>query len=1418
VAAVVIAVVFYFWHRYQVRRNAAAIFDHAQALYAKEEWRGAADAFHRYLQFHPQDATALLMRAQAYDKLAGDAEQLPRTTSLFFQAIQANPQRHDIRLRLAELLFATRRYDEAAAHADKVLGALPDDLKAARLKAGALREQIGPAQRISIAEVVDSYQAGLSRHRGDIPLSEGLADLLRSKSDVLPARLRDTAVPTADATINRMVEFHKDNPEAYLARYRYATKYAIEDAEDDLIQAYKLDPDGIEVLLTLVVAKTPVDREAARSYGTRLLAVAPEDRRTYLTLAGMYVGWNQPEEAIETLKAGLKAISESDIDLNRILLQLYLHLGKVPEARAVLGRIEPAARRIGPYLPAPVRSRLGEDLIVAQAQLQILEGKTLQALPRLKSMASSVTEGTDPAETLAERQRRWRMLAGAYSRLGLFDLAGTAYDELVRLDPASSDYHLQAAAAWRQSGDIERCIKHYETAAMARTTSLAAWVGLIEARLDLQFRKNAAEARDWRGVEATLKQARNKFGDGPGIVLLEATLAIARNQRRKALEELQKLAANEDLEVAILPRLTTMLQDAGDPQGADEMLDRYRAAAGTTELVAITKSALRRRQGDTAGAIRVLEEAVADVPDPARGLLLRHLITQEIEAGRMHSARQRLRELRKEKSGELWVQEMAADMAILAGDFQDLQTCEEDLQALEGESGSYWRYYRAVRLLEAEKDDLEAVRKANPLLTAIQAIRPSWPPARLLKGRIAERMGRISEAADNYEIALRSGSRNLTAFQWLVATLYRQNRFADAAAYVRQVGQIATLTGDLSSQAIPMNLRAGRIDDALQVAQAAAELRPADPLAQVWFGQTLALADKTDEAERVLLKCIKLAPKDIRTWGALIWFYGRERRSAEARQFLAQVVEQVDMTSLERQLVLARGSELIGDRDLAERHYRQALGDHPKDVKLLEEVGRFYFKFDHDKAQAAFEKVLDLHPQSVEGRRAVSLLLGLRGSDEEWERAVTLFDQAENSTNDERRLHASLLLVRGGADNIDKAVALMGGVVADEEKPRAEDRWLLARAYESLQRIDDARAQIEAVLKENDGPKVLPPCIEFLIRNNRLVDARDMLSRLEEQDPLSLRTLDLTVEWLDRSQRADEIPATVDRLLAPRLEATRSEMQKSALVRVAVDLLTRTGHLSAAEAKLREFAPVLPEGNELLALWLARHDRFDDALAVCLDQMPASGATASAGASQAIGLIRVLTVAAGRSAPLPPRAAAARKAIGTTVASLRDGDSIQLLIELAVLREMEEQPAEAIMINEQVLARSPTNVVVLNNLAVLLAELPDRAEEALSYINRALAAFPNSPELLDSKALVVLGAKRYAEARDILERLCRANPRNGRYRLHLAFVLKMMDERGASHRELELARRDGIDNELLTPPERRLYQKVTGEDGPSRQD
>ena len=74
-----------------------------------------------------------------------------------------------------------------------------------------------------------------------------------------------------------------------------------------------------------------------------------------------------------------------------------------------------------------------------------------------------------------------------------------------------------------------------------------------------------------------------------------------------------------------------------------------------------------------------------------------------------------------------------ADLAIVARDHADLETCEHELEILEGPGGTLWRYFRAIRLLETTPDKGGASIEANRLLSEIEAARPSWQQCNVLR-------------------------------------------------------------------------------------------------------------------------------------------------------------------------------------------------------------------------------------------------------------------------------------------------------------------------------------------------------------------------------------------------------------------------------------------------------------------------------------------------------------------------------------------------------------------------------------------------------------------------------------------------------------------------------------------------------------
>jgi|GEM_PF-6637855 len=1450
--AVVVAPLLYFWYDYQHGRNANILLARGRALHEQEDWRAASAAFDKYLRLRPDDPEALVLRAQNFDKLAVQRERKRQAASLYLQAIQAHKtDRYDLRLRQAELLYESGSFHDAATEANDIRQALasqtpppPELLAARRVYAEALREQIGLGGGKPVGEVVREFESALKEYPGDIKLSIGLAGLLATRyADSLAGELRVAAFRRAEQVVDEVVSRNPGDVQALLARYGFHTALGMseqdkkqqvrhQDIRDaDLKELLKTAPDDPNVLMaaasnvadkagtdsqraglekdaaevTRLQASAAKKRAEAREYATQLLKVAPKYRSGYFMVATLHTRWNELQDAIDVLKTALARFGVDDLELNHRLLQLYLTVNDLVEARTVLARIEPVVRRY--TRSARVRGWLAEDLELAAARIQDLEGKTVQVLPRLKRLATSVTERDDPRDTLEERQRRWRLVANAYSRLGQHDLSAKTYDELILLDPRSQVDQLQAGVEWRASGDLDRAIKRFEAATASETAVPGAWLALAKARLDQQLRNPVAACRNWRDLEAAIKQARLHLGDSPAIILLEATAAIARNNREVAFDQLKAFATADKIEATQLPRVAILLQNAGGNAEADAALERYRASARSPVEFAVVKSEVLNGRGETALAVETLEQVLDQASDGERSAIIRRVIGLEIELGSMRSARARLGKLRDAKSDSLWVYETAADLAIVADDPADLEKCEIEVKDVEGEdSGTLWRYFRAVRLLDTAGENSNGVAEAESLLAEIKTARPAWPQINVLRGILAERSSQDETAVKSYELALRFGAGNLTTMHRLGAVLYRHKGegggFADLDEFIQRMGPMAAFAGEFASDVVPARLQRGRLGDALRISRATAELRPNDPAACVMYAQCLALDNKSRDAEAAFRKATKLAPADIRTWSGLISFYSRERRQAEARQALNELLSHVKLEQYEQDLVKARAWDIIGDRPRAEQQYLRLLAENQTNLKLFEEVGRFFLRFDHDRALDIFQQALKLDPQSTEARRQIAILLGQRGGDADLGRALELLGQGnEAAAVEDRRMQASLLLLRGGDERCRQAVELLTSQIESADKPAADDRLLLAKAYNDLGQLDLAQEQYETLLKAQNEPLYQAMFVRFLNRHDRLTPADLWLTRLEQAKSGDPQVLELRVDWLKRSKRIDEIEKTVDGFLAPRLRTAKNVTQQTALLRYAAGLFSAEKLDEAAEKKFREIVRLVPANYEPLAVWLAERGRIDEALALCREKP----SDVDAGLA-AITLVRVLTVAVCYHTEKSFDSSAAEGAIAAAGAA--QDAKFQLLLELGVLRAMQGRNAEAISIYERLLTQTPDNPVVMNNLAVVLVEIAERQEEALRSIDKVIAAAPDKPEFLDTKGLVLAGVARFSEAREIFDRLCRSSPKNPQYHLHLAMTLSHLGDAPTSRQHGKIAIDNQIDKEFLTPAERRFVQEL----------
>ncbi|MGQ0634353.1 MAG: tetratricopeptide repeat protein [Planctomycetaceae bacterium] len=1449
------ATTIYFWHRYQLQAQADALFDRALSLHKQEDWKAAAASFHQYLQLRNENdahySEALLYRAQDFAKVARSPDRVRRAISFYSAAIPKNDEA-TVRLEYAELLHTAGRHAEALRLLDQDRGALIDDVKAARIWAFASRDRVGLTLLESQADdIVSNFEAGLARHPGDIPLSVGLATFLRANYSVFLPALHERALPLADRVMDAMVAAHPDDLQALLARYQYRKANDLPDAQVDLARAVRLAPDDADVLRASALAAaergSKTDSATARRIVERLLRAAPDDRRSYLVASTVFTRIRDLPAAVNVLDKGLKSIGADDVELHRTLVRTVVAKRDPAAAESALTDYKKLLDRVSPYLTGANRRQLYDEFDNFWAEFRLLPGdyrRADEAISILRRLSVTATETRSAEETARANERRRFMLAAAYASADRTRDAAAVLNRLLEEFPRRVDLRLAAAAEFRRAGELNDAIRNYRSATVLNPESADAWLGLAEALMEQQQQRAAAgEESNWDGVNSALGKARavlSKRGQGQAPVLLtvEAAAALARGDRAASSAKLDEMLAIDELSPGALPRVALLLADCGEQARAKQVVERYRDALEDWELVDgvadLLLADVQRRGGDLEAAAQSLEALEsrlkgksqdgkkAKSSDTLADGVLQRLIDVKLALGEVKYVRGRLRELRdagrhekKIPSARLWIYEMSGDLAILAGDRSDLGQVVNELENVAGETAQKWRsYFRAMDLLEVDQNSGKGAKPnganlpaALRLLGDLEQEHPDWARISLLRGRIAERSGRLADASAEYEQSLRDGVSRLIASQWLISALYKQNRFADAAKFFGRGGLIAAASPAISTLAIPAAIKAGRPEDALRIARLGVELRPKDLFAHIQFGQALALSNRADEAEAELKKAVDLDRQDARGWSSLVWFYGREKRQDDARKTLDRMVKTIEKEPYEQQLILARGKELIGDRVAAEKHYASAIELRPQDAAIWEELGRFHLRSDRDKALNAYQRALDINKDSKEARTFVAVLMGARGTDQEVSRAIDLLGESNPSpTALDRRLQVALLLSRrspDAAESYQRAVEIAEALVNENEPPAPDDRLLLARALEAVSRMDDAQVQFEMLAKERESPPFIVALAEFLVRRGNLEQADVWVKRLEDLEPANNRTLEARLSWLLKAGKSDQIDPVVDRFVKAQEDSAKADPTQATAKALAYagGLLTQIKQYDEAEKQFRKLANVAPDGYRFLAVWLAERGRASEAIKLCLDRV----STSVDPVGSALALIRVCTVAANRAdAALDnPAAEQALEAAAATPQA-----TAELLLELGVLRVMQGRDQEAISLYERALALKRGNPAVLNNLALSLVEVPGRQQEALECIDKALELAPGLPELLDTKSLVLIGLGRFDESRQILDRLCQGRRVNSRYLLHLAMALSGLNDGEQARSLLERARRGGLEKELLTPSERRLMARI----------
>ncbi len=166
----------------------------------------------------------------------------------------------------------------------------------------------------------------------------------------------------AEAELKRAIELDPNGGEAYDF---YGLLLSALERYDEAIemqrQAHAMDPLAHRMDIVTTFLRAGRYDEALRAV-TRVLEVEPELPLAHLTLGWVRMLTGKPAEGIAAMERAVELASDNTLYLAQ-LGQAYARIGRVDEARKVLGRLEELSRQryVSPYHMAYVHTGLGED-------------------------------------------------------------------------------------------------------------------------------------------------------------------------------------------------------------------------------------------------------------------------------------------------------------------------------------------------------------------------------------------------------------------------------------------------------------------------------------------------------------------------------------------------------------------------------------------------------------------------------------------------------------------------------------------------------------------------------------------------------------------------------------------------------------------------------------------------------------------------------------------------------------------------------------------------------------------------------------------------------------------------------------------------------------------------------------------------
>jgi cellulose synthase operon protein C len=1402
----------YVLHKFQVRRNAAALLATVDEKVAEGNPDEAVDPLLKYLTLRPADNQRHLQLAEilADRAFSGDPsrERWALTKEVLRTAVTRNPEEDDLREKLVILLLEANETEAAIYHATELrkrADAQQDPERFGRI--GMLYTQAAmragnPAEvekmLVELTQVIPGTQLPVDR----IDAFVFLAAIMSEGRGRLQA---------AEEVLRRMVDAFPDSPRAWKVFAGWSRRNGkLEQAAEAIAKARALAPadeEGVLIDATVALAMGKPDR--AEAVLAAIPADAPLSESLVMARAELSRVRGDTAGMIRGLTAGREAMPASKPLISELIVVLA-DAGRIEEVRTLLAEA-------GKILPegAP-------GLVYGEASVALAEGRwsqSLKAWERLKEIMAG-----DPSFN----RRADIAMASCHDALGDTEKAAEARRRLAAAAPESELAKFLEATELEQAGRQEEAVAIVERmAAGMPPETLAArpeiWRSLLRMRIAEQGRRPEAE-RDWTAVDGLVSSLTAEGTLPPeSAARVRIDVLAAKGDAAGAVLASEAAVADHPDSVTLLAQFAILLAESGRQAEAWARIEAApESLRSTPGLLSAEIDLLVRTDRDAWGdRPEELQRRILALPVSVARATRRQWLAFQIGQGAESAARQVAETILTDDPDDMQVRMMLVDIAADRNDANEVATQAALIEKQFGAETAISHVSRAVKDIVAIRaarlgndgtdvdpltaDEKKTLKGARKLLEEATVERPDWEAPQRTMASIAELEGDPAAAIGHLRRAIRRGENLPLARRRLVVLLVAMGRFGEASPVIASLGSFGGPAVDrIRADSLAAS---GNSEEALRLGASLSSQDPENAELLTWYAALLARCGKLDEAEAACRKAIAIAPQNQSPRRSLLRLQVERKLEAEARATRDAAVATLEEPAKTRFKEFAAG--LLGGGDEIESAYREAVAANGDDLdaarRLVEQyVSRGRFK----QAREELKRIVGL-PAAKDSltvawaRRQLAGQMAQGGSYREFLEAIALLalnvDSDGRQTADDMALEASLLLGRNEPTSWRRGLQVLE-ILAERRPLTVQEKVMREKARAIL--VPTLRPSAiknigEIALSVDGSTAMFAMLIDLCLDEGDVAGAQDWLAKLQAVSPDAPGTLRFVAK-VAKAKGDDSAVAGAIKRLMPDVRVTDVNASRMLMSAMVVDEL---GFHEEAGRVFDECTGLTKDGVLLQARSLGRRHRTKEAIALA--------ETVRGEVSPQAFLETLLAISRYSDADPESDALADVERIAATIRRENPG-AAEVAFSAATLEDAFGRTSRAMKAYRDLLGTQDLDPrlrgLVSANLAFDIAH-PETADEATKLIDAAVAELGPTTDLLDSRAMVRLAKGQSRQAlEDVSDAiLLQPTPRNF---LHLAVIQAALGDLEGAGDALATAREKALDEERLSPDDRRRLEKV----------